>query len=168
MAAPAAPTASRSSTVSWSAVSDAVAYWATIVGVYVAFGFLWYFSAKEKLIDQSGAMPAGLAKSYAGSFIESFPGLNASWLLLGLVEAAAFLLVVASLLRGEFLQGRGKPILLASLAVSLLTFALLTFGQDITGNHDSVAQLFSYMGVTAVVYLLLRFVPLFGEWRARA
>ena len=32
-------------------------------------------------------MPDGLAKGYAGSFVASFPGLNATWLILGLLEA---------------------------------------------------------------------------------
>jgi hypothetical protein len=142
--------------VSLSGVADAVTYWTAAAGIYIAYGFLWFYSAKEKLFDQDGTMPAGLAKAYSGHFIADFPGVNTSWLLLGLLEAVAFLVIVASLLAGEFLPARRKPILIAGLAISLLTFAVMTFGQNIVGNFDGVASLFSYMGVTGVVLLLVR------------
>src|SRR4051794_17347154 len=38
--------------------------------------FLWFYAAEEKLFDQNATMPVGLAKSYSGSFIDSFPGTN--------------------------------------------------------------------------------------------
>jgi hypothetical protein len=157
-----APT-TRQRTLSWSSVIDAASYWTAIASVYIAYGFLWYFSAKAKLFDEDGTMPAGLAKAYHGTVIDSFPGVNASWLLLGLLEAVAFLVVIASLARGEFLPNRAKPILLAALTVSMFTFAVMTFGQNLTANYDGVASLFTYMGVTGVVFALLRYVPMFGR-----
>jgi hypothetical protein len=144
--------------LSLSGIADAAAYWTATAGIYVAYGFLWFFSAKEKLFDDNGTMPAGLAKTYSGHFIDSFPGTNASWLLLGLLEGAAFLAIVASLARGEFLPHRGKPVLIAALGLSLFTFAVMTFAQNMVGAHDSVASLFTYMGVTGVVLALVRFV----------
>jgi hypothetical protein len=62
---------------------------------------VWFYSAKEKLFDQDGDMPAGLAKAYAGDFIDRLPGVNTSWLLLGLLDGLAVLIVSASLLSGE-------------------------------------------------------------------
>jgi hypothetical protein len=162
MAAHTAPTrVVRHHAVSWSAVFDQVTYWAGIGAVYIAYGFLWYYAAKEKLFDQDANMPAGLAKAYSGTFIDSFPGVDAAWLLLGLLEAAAFLVVIASLATGEFLPQRSKPILLAAMAVSMFTFAVMAFAQNMIAEHDSVASLFTYMGVTAVIYALLRYVPPF-------
>ena len=77
-----------------------------------------------------------------------------------------FLAVVASLVTGEFLPQRRKPILLSGLAFSLLVFAVMTFGQNIVSNYEGVASLFTYMGVTGIVYGLLRFVPMFrGDTR---
>ena len=158
-----APTTSRHA-ITWSAVTDAVTYWTAIGGVYIAYGFLWFYSAKEKLFDQNGNMPGGLAKAYTGHFIDSFPGINTAWLLLGLLEAVAFLVVVASFVTGEFLPHRSKPILLAALGVSMFTFALMTFAQNMVANFDGVASLFTYMGITAVIYALIRLVPPFrGE-----
>jgi hypothetical protein len=162
-----APTTGRRA-IAWSAVTDGVTYWAGIGGMYIAYGFLWYYAAKEKLFDQDGKMPAGLAKSYAGHFIDSFPGTNAAWLLLGLLEAVAFLVIAASLVTGEFLPHRRKPILLAGLGVSMLTFAVMAFAQNMIAEHDGVASLFTYMGVTAVIYALIRLVPPFRGERAQS
>jgi len=156
MAATAAPV-TKSRAIQWSDVLDAATYWAGISATYISYGFLWYFSAKEKLFDQNGTMPAGLAKAYKGTVIDNFPGINATWLLLGLLEAVAFVVVVGSLVSGEFMPTRRKPILLAGLTVSMFTFAVMTFGQNLIGNFDGVAELFTYMGVTGVVYAVIRY-----------
>ena len=147
--------------------AETIAYWAVMAAIYMGFGFLWYYSAKEKLIDQNGVMPEGLAKGYAGSFVDSFPGLNATWVILGIVEAVAFLGFIASIVTGEFLPTRRKPILIASLGVSMLTFALLIFGQELTSEFDGVAQAFAYLGATVVTLLLVTILPpRRGLWRA--
>lgn len=113
-------------------------------------------------------MPGGLANAYSGSFIADFPGTDTAWLLLGLLEAVAFLVVVASLAAGEFLPRRPKPILLASLGVSMFTFAVMAFAQNMIADHESVASLFTYLGVTAVVLALVRFVPPFRGGRTES
>lgn len=136
-----------------------IAYWAIVASIYLAFGFLWYYGAKEKLIDNGGTMPAGLAKAFSGSFIDSFPGLDASWLILGILEAVAFLCFVASVVAGEFLPNRPKPILVGALSISLLTFAAMIFAQQMVGEFDSVAQLFAYFGTTVVTMLLVLMLP---------
>ena len=97
-------------------IADVASYWLIIAATYLTFGLLFYYSAKEKLIDNSGTMPAGLAKSFHGTFIASFPGTNTSWVLIGLLEALVFLVIAASVLTGEFLPTRHKPILLSGLA----------------------------------------------------
>ena len=147
----------RRRSVGVSDVLDAATYWAGIAAVYLSFGFLWFYSAKEKLFDQDGSMPAGLAKAYHGTIIDTTIGINTSWLLLGVLEAVAFLVIVASLLAGEFMPTRGKPVLLAGLALSMFTFAVMTFGQNVIGNFEGVASLFTYMGVTGVVYAVIRY-----------
>ena len=162
MAAHTAPVHSaRHRTVAWATIAEAVTYWAGIAAIYLSYGFLWYYAAKEKLFDQNASMPDGLAKAYSGSFLDSFPGLDTAWLLLGLVEAVAFLLVVASLVAGEFLRGHAKPILMASLGFSMLTFALMAWAQNMIAEHDSVASLFTYMGVTAVILAVVKYVAPF-------
>ncbi|HVW46360.1 MAG TPA: hypothetical protein VHA76_04850 [Solirubrobacterales bacterium] len=145
---------------------ETIAYWAVVAAIYLGFGFLWYYSAKEKLIDDSGTMPAGLAKGYAGTFVDSFPGLNATWTILGILEAIAFLGFIASIVRGEFLPVRRKPILIASLGVSMLVFAVLVFGQELTGEFEGVAEAFSYLGATVVTLILVQMLPpRHGIWK---
>jgi hypothetical protein len=146
---------------------ESIAYWAIVASIYMGFGFLWYYSFKEKIFDDGGTMPAGLAKGYAGTFVDSFPGLNATWTILGIVEGIAFVGFIASILTGEFLPARRKPILVASLGVSLITFALLIFGQGMVGEYESVAQLFGYFGATVVTLLLVQILPpRRGIWKA--
>lgn len=148
---------------------ETIAYWTVMAGIYLGFGFLWYYAAKEKLIDDGFAMPAGLKKAYAGSFVESFPGLDATWAILGLVEAVAFVGILASLLTGEFLPARRKPILTAALGVSLLTFGLLIFGQELIGENEGVASMFGYLGATVVTLILVQMLPPRpGIWKAAA
>ncbi len=52
----------RSRAIGWSDLLDAATYWAGIAATYISFGFLWFYAAKEKLFDDNGTMPAGLAK----------------------------------------------------------------------------------------------------------
>ncbi len=151
-----APSEAEEGTV---AAVQAASYWIIVGAIYIGFGFLWYYSAKEKLIDDGGAMPAGLAKGFAGSFLDSVPGLDASWVILGVLEAVTFLAFVVSILAGEFLPSRRKPILVGALALSLLTIAALIFGQETVGEFDSVAQLFGYFGATVVTLLLALMLP---------
>ena len=146
--------------------AETIAYWAVVAAIYMGFGFLWYYSAKEKLIDQNGVMPEGLAKGYAGTFVDSFPGLNATWVILGIVEAVAFLGFIASIVTGEFLPTRRKPILIASLGVSMFTFGLLVFGQEMVSEFEGVAEMFAYLGATIVTLLLVSIMPpRRGLWR---
>lgn len=49
----------RPHAISWSMLIEATTYWAGIAAVYISYGFLWFYAAKEKLFDQDGTMPAG-------------------------------------------------------------------------------------------------------------
>ncbi|HET8755824.1 MAG TPA: hypothetical protein VFM58_07435 [Solirubrobacteraceae bacterium] len=149
--------------------ADALVYWLGVFGIYLTFGFLWYYAAKEKLFDQDGTMPVGLKKAFDGSFIDSVPGLDTAWLLLGLLDAAAFLLIAASLITGELLPNRRKPLLLAGLGVSIFTFAVMAFANNMIGNYETVASLFSYFtGTVIVIGLILLMPPYRGrEWLSR-
>ena len=86
------PVRSREGTITH--IADRVSYWLISAGIYFTFGLLFYYSAKEKLIDNSGTMPAGLAKTFHGTFVASFPGTNTSWVLIGLLEALVFVVIV--------------------------------------------------------------------------
>jgi hypothetical protein len=137
-------------------IARAATYTTTLAGIYLSVGFLFYFAAKEKLFTDNGVMPAPLAKLFDGSFFASVPGNNAAWLLLGLLEASVVVLLAVSLLTGEFLPQRRKPILLAGLGVSLLAFGVMGVANDMIGNNATVIELFTYLGLTLVVMFLVR------------
>ena len=73
-----------------------VTYGATLTGIYLSVGFLFYYASYEKLITDSGTMPAALQKLFAGSFFASVPGDNAAWVLLGLLEAMVVVLLASA------------------------------------------------------------------------
>ena len=70
-----------------------------------------------------------------------------------------FVLLLASLIRLEFLPHRDKSILQVGLAVALLTFACLAFGQTATNQFSGTAELYTYFGSTAVILILVSLMP---------
>jgi hypothetical protein len=133
-----------------------VTYGATLSGIYLAVGFLFYYAAHAKLITDSGTMPAGLAKLFNGSLFASVPGNNAAWFLLGLLEAVVVVLLAVSLATGEFLPQRRKPILITGLSVSMFAYGLMIVANAMIGNDATVAELFTYLGMTLIVMFVIR------------
>ncbi len=140
-------------------VFDHAAYWLTVIGVYFLVGVLFFYSGKSKLFDDNGKAPAGIKQQFDGTFVGHFPGVNVLWAALGVLEFGIFVLMVLSLLRGEFLMGRSKSILLVALSLALVTFACLSFGQTSTGNNGGSASLYSYFGSTAIIFILVWMLP---------
>ena len=87
---------------------DGAAYWATLLGVYLMVGGLMFYSGKGKLFDDDGNAPQGIKDQFKGTFIDTFPGTDAAWVILGLLEFGVFLLLLASLCFLEFLPHRPK------------------------------------------------------------
>lgn len=140
-------------------VFDDVAYWLTIVSVYFLVGVLFFYSGKEKLFDGDAKAPPGIERQFEGTFVATFPGVDALWAILSVLEFAVFVILLVSIFRGEFLPDRRKTILQCGLALGLLTFACLSFGQTSTGNNEGTASLYTYFGVTAVVMVLVMLLP---------
>jgi hypothetical protein len=145
---------------------DMAAYWLTVVGVYFLVGVLFFYSGKTKLFDDHGHAPAALKQQFAGTFIDKFPGIDAAWVILGVLEFAIFAVILLSIVRGEFLPRRRKSLLLVALAFALADFACLSFGQTSTGNNAGTASLYTYFGSTAVIFLLVLRLPPIGpaDW----
>jgi len=140
-------------------IFDGIAYWVTLVGVYVMVGGLMFYSGKEKLFDDDGNAPQGIKDQFKGTFIDTFPGTDATWVILGILEFGVFLLLVASLIFLEFLPHRPKLFLQLGLAVALLTFACLAFGQTATKQFSGTASLYTYFGSTVVILILVSLMP---------
>lgn len=142
-----------------SSIFDQAAYWLSILGIYFLVGVLFLYSGKGKLFDDDGKAPEPLAKQFEGTFLDKVPGIDAAWVIIGILEFAIFLLILLSLVRGEFLPHRKKSTLLVALALALLTYACLSFGQTSTGNTEGTASLYTYFASTAVIFLLVLKMP---------
>lgn len=140
-------------------IFDGAAYWAALIGIYLMLGGLEFDSGKEKLFDDNGHAPAAIAKQFEGSFLATFPGTDAAWVIIGILEFGVFLLLVASLIRMELLPHRDKAVLEVGLCVALLTFAMLAFGQTATHQTQGTASLYRYFGATAIILILVSRMP---------
>lgn len=140
---------------------DGAIYGLILAGIYFLVGVLFFYGGKEKIFDAHGA-PPGIEKQFSGTFLDTIPGIDAAWTILGILELAIFVLMIVSLVRLEFLPARGKPFLIASLALSIFTFAVLAIGQNVTGEHEGVASLFLYAGATGVLLGLILLMPPYG------
>jgi hypothetical protein len=148
----AAPATSKGS------IFDQTAYWLTVAGVYFLVGVLFLYSGKSKLFDDDGHAPP-LKKQFEGTFVDKVPGVDTAWMIIGILEFAVFLLMLLSIVRGEFLPHRTKGLLIVALALALLTYACLSFGQTTTGNNEGTASLYAYFASTAVIILLVLKLP---------
>lgn len=137
---------------------DGVVYGLVLAGIYLLLGVLFFYAGKEKLFDGLGA-PAPIAKQFEGTFLDTIPGVDAAWTILGVLEFLIFLLMVGSLVRLEFLPSRRKPILLCGLALAIFTFSILGIGQNVVGETEGVAELFLYAGATGVLLGLVLLMP---------
>jgi hypothetical protein len=140
-------------------LTEGALYWLSIVGIYVLEGALWYFPFKEKVFDDGLVAPAPIKEQFAGSFIDSFPGTSVAWGIIGILQGVVVVVLAVSLLSGEFLPQRRKPVLLAALGTSLVVFALLLFGQNMTSQFDGVASMFTYFGLTVVLIGFIHLLP---------
>lgn len=138
---------------------DKVAYLFALVGLYVMVGGLFFYGFWNKAIDGDFNVPPPLAKQFDKTIIGTIPGADAAWVIIAILEGIVFLLVVASIVTTEFRPSRRKPFLLTSLAMALLVFGFLSFGQNATEQHESVASLYGYFGATVILMLFVRTLP---------
>lgn len=148
-------TASRNGKMRW---EDWTVYGLVLAGIYFLVGVLFFYGGKEKILDGIGA-PAGIEKQFAGTFLDTIPGIDAAWTILGILELGIFVLLVISLITREFMPARRKPFLLSGLGLSILTFSILAIGENVTGEHEGVEGLFLYAGATGVLLFLVLIMP---------
>jgi hypothetical protein len=147
---------------------DIAVYALVLAGIYLLVGVLFFYAGKEKIIDGHGAPPP-IAKQFSGTFLDTIPGVDAAWTILGILESLIFVLVVVSLVRLEFLPNHRKGFLLSALGLAIFTFSILAMGQNVTGENEGVAELFTYAGATGVLIFLVLLMPPYrgGDWVSR-
>ncbi|HEX5610639.1 MAG TPA: hypothetical protein VFX45_11190 [Solirubrobacterales bacterium] len=137
---------------------DGAIYALILAGIYLLVGVLFFYAGKEKIFDGVGAPPP-IEKQFSGTFLDTIPGVDAAWTILGILEFAIFVLTVVSLATLEFLPCRRKPFLLSALALAIFTFSILGMGQNVVGENTGVAELFLYAGATGVLLGLVLLMP---------
>ena len=138
---------------------DKIAYLFALVGLYVTTGALFFYGFWHKAVDGDFKIPPPLEEQFNRTFIGTIPGAQASWAIIIILEGLVFLLLVASVATMEFRPSRRKPFLLTSLAMALLVFGLLSFGQNATSQNESVASLYGYFGSTIIIIIFVRTLP---------
>jgi hypothetical protein len=133
-------------------------YGLILAGIYLLVGVLFFYAGKEKIIEGHGAPPP-IAKQFSGTFLDTIPGVDAAWTILGILESAIFVLVIVSLIRLEFMPDRRKSFLLCALALAIFTFSILAMGQNVVGENSGVAELFIYAAATGVLMGLVLLMP---------
>jgi hypothetical protein len=114
---------------------------------------------RAKAIDGDFEITPPLEEQFDKTIIAAIPGADVSWVLIIVLEGLVFLLVLGSLVTTEFRPSRRKPFLLTALAMALLGFGLLAFGQTATEQHESVATLYGYFGATLIIMLFAPTLP---------
>jgi hypothetical protein len=76
---------------------------------------------------------------------------------------------VVSLVRLEFMPDRRKSFLLTALGLAVFTFSILALGQNVAGENEGVAELFTYADATGVLIFLELLMPPYraGDWISR-
>lgn len=131
---------------------DNLAYYVRYLATYVLLFGLFFTAGYGKLFGGESAP----AKMFTHTFIGGGDALSAAWDLDGVGELVVALLVLASLVTGEWMIGKKKQFLRIALSVAMLLFGVMTTGMSIAGNTAGAASLFFYFGAAAVVYLIVR------------
>lgn len=138
---------------------DKVAYLFAMVGLYVMVCGLFFYGFWHEAIDGDFKIPPPLEEQFDRTFIGTFPGADVAWVTIALLEGVVFLILLASIATMEFRPSKRKPLLLTALAMALLVFGLLAFGETVTEQHESVATLYAYFAATVILLVFVRTLP---------
>src|SRR5688572_8702976 len=90
-----------------------------LLAINLLFLMVWGFTGIGKLLS---GPPSWFPDKFGKSILATFPGLTLSFWLLAAAECFAFVLALAALLRGEFLERRSTACLTSMLVWSLFVF----------------------------------------------
>lgn len=101
-------------------------------------------------------IPEHFKNQFGDTWLASLPGdLFLPFYTIAVLEAAAFLLAVASIVKLEWLSENSKTLLKACLVVSLFIFVILAYGLRLVGEFQGTANAFFYFGATLVALFLV-------------
>lgn len=136
-------------------MSDAGARAIALSAMTLLLLFTWGFGAVGKL-SAAGKVPDWFTQTFEKTFLNTFPGMWASFYSIAVLEAVATLLALGSLVTGEAFRPRRPVMLLGCLLLSLLLFAQLNFGKQLLQDFSGAQELFMYFAGTLVMLLVVR------------
>lgn len=108
-----------------------------VLAIQLFFGLTFSLAA---ILKWKVRVTPDFLQQFGNTWLASLPGgLSAVYYFLALLESIAALGLLVSLVTGEFLAGKAKPILKLSLVFSLFIFVVLAFGSRLTGKFDIAA-----------------------------
>ena len=130
-----------------------IGYIARYVAIYLLFISIFAKGAYEKITED---VPGFFLEGWAGTWAASFPGLEASWRLAGLLEAAAAIILIVSIVMLEWLPGKPKTMAKLGISTALVFFMMLAWGQQLIGATDGIANLWLYFGTALAAMIVIR------------
>lgn len=107
-----------------------------------------------KLFNAPTVLPR-YEKMFSGSLIAQMPGGTAAMIqLMGILELIVALLILISLLKGEFKLYASKTYLRSALFLAIVTFSMLCFGLLVINNYQGALNLVFYAVFTFLLLLL--------------
>ena len=110
-------------------ICDGAAYWATLARRLPDGRRADVLLRQGEALRRRRASAGRRRPAVPGNVHSHFPGTHAAWIILGILEFGVFVLLVASLIRLEFLPHRDKGLMQVGLAVAMLAFACLALGR---------------------------------------
>lgn len=123
------------------------------VAIYLLFISIFVRGAIDKLTND---VPQFFLDGWADTWAATFPGLELSWRLAGLVEASSAVALVVSVVMLEWLPGRSKAMAKIGIGLGLVLFMMLAWGQQLIGATEGIANLWLYFGTAAATMVIVQ------------
>ncbi len=134
-------------------IINLLGYLARYAAIYLLFITVFAKGGYEKLTND---VPQFFLDGWADTWAADFPGLDLSWRLAGVLEAAAAVILVISIVFLEWLPGRSKLWAKLGISTALVFFMMLAWGQQLIGATEGVANLWLYFGTALVALAVIR------------
>lgn len=124
------------------------------VPIYLLYIGTFSHACSEKW--RSGGAPDWFKSQFEKTFFNFAPwAIKVEYYLIAILETLVTLLFILSALTLEFLPGNEMFFLKYALYLAQITFFSLGFGLRVGGDYQGAANLFSYFGVTFLIFAFL-------------
>ncbi|MBI1861242.1 MAG: hypothetical protein HYR96_10030 [Deltaproteobacteria bacterium] len=125
----------------------------TLTSIYAIYFLTFLLAGGSKLRD--GVVPDWFRGQFGKSFLAKFPGVAPAYWGIALLELLIPVLVIVSLVKGEFAPASGFYFLKLAVSMASVLFVILGFGQRLVLDFVGAANSFFYFCGTLVTQLAL-------------